>query len=333
MKKVLKVLGVLLLLLILGAAGGFFYIKKSYPKAGPVVEVKINSDSATIARGAYLANHVANCVACHSPRRLDVFGIPPIEDSIGKGGLRFDHNLGFPGVFYTKNITPAGIGDWTDAEIYHALTTGVRKNGEPLFPFMPYTHYRTADPEDIKAIIAYIRTLKPIENEVPEAQPDFPLSLIMRTIPSPADPQERPSMSDTLKYGAYMFNLAGCNDCHTPMDKGQPIAGMEMAGGSEYKLIGCGTLRSANLTPDMETGIGSWNQQTFMAMFRYYSKPENREVNWKDRGYQTIMPWLEYSGMTDEDLTAIYKYLRTMKPVKNKVVKFTPEGQDGTAMN
>src|SRR5690606_14763866 len=100
----------------------------------------------------------------------------------GAGGDIFDHSMQFPGVFVSANITPSGIGEWTDGELYRLITTGVKRDGNPIFPIMPYQSYGKLDPEDIKSVIAYIRTLEPVETNHPVSKPDFPFSLIMRTI-------------------------------------------------------------------------------------------------------------------------------------------------------
>jgi mono/diheme cytochrome c family protein len=328
LKKVLRVLGVLVILIILVAAGGYIYMKKAFPKAGPVVSIpKIVADSATLARGNYLANHVADCNGCHSARNLSYFGFPEYEDSLGKGGLHFSHDFEFPGDIYARNITPTNLGKYTDEQLYHVITTGEDFNHEALFPVMPYTHYKTADPEDIKAIIAYIRTLKPQEYQAPAPQIDFPVNLIIRTVPSPATPGKRPDVSDQLAYGKYMFNLAGCEDCHTPMVKGQFDTTKTLAGGHTFHFQGIGTVTAANITPDMKTGIGSWSKEDFVRAFKQYDSPDKKKIPWKEKGFQTVMPWMMYSGMNETDLGAIYAYLRTFKPIENQIIKFRPEGQ------
>src|SRR5690606_18891685 len=124
-------------------------------------------------RGKYLANSVALCVDCHSTRDWSRFAGPMLPDSIGGGGEVFDQQLGFPGRWYAANITPYALGDWTDGEVYHAITTGVNKKGKALFPIMGYHRFGKMDEEDIKSIVAYIRTFAPVERIIPEGQPDF----------------------------------------------------------------------------------------------------------------------------------------------------------------
>jgi len=85
-------------------------------------------------------------------------------------------------------------------------------------------------------------------------------------------------------------------------------------------------VRSANITPDMETGIGKWNKYQFVSKFKQYDNPDAHNIPVKPNDFNTVMPWMMYSGMTEEDLSAIYAYLRTVKPVSNKVVKFSQQG-------
>jgi hypothetical protein len=329
LRKIFKILGYLLLLVIVLFAGGFTYLKTAFPKDGKVEKVTINQkDTALISRGRYLVEALAGCTDCHSPRNVAYFGCPPYRDSIGKGGMKFTKDFEFPGTIYSKNITPAGIGKWTDEQLYHTVTTGVNPEGEVLFPLMPYNHIGKADPEDVKAMLAYIRTLKPLEGKYPSHDLDFPVNFMIAMAPEPAMPMKRPQPSDTLAYGTYLFNLGACNECHTPRDsKGNLIEELTMAGGHEFKLTGMGTVRSANLTPDVETGIGNWTKDKFIDAFKFFDNPENQKIPWQKRGYQTVMPWIAHSALTRDDLAALYKYLRTVKPVKHVVVKWTPESQ------
>jgi mono/diheme cytochrome c family protein len=157
---------------------------------------------------------------------------------------------------------------------------------------------------------------------VPESTLHFPLNLIVRTIPAPANPQPVPPLSDTLAYGEYLVTIASCADCHTPSKEGKPVPGMDFAGGAEFNLP-FGLVRSANITPDEETGIGSWDRQEFLDRFKEYADSAASHRPVKQGNFNTIMPWLVYAGMTEDDLGAIYAYLRTQKPVENRVITFT----------
>lgn len=321
MKKALKVLGYALVCLILLIGIAILYVKAALPDVGRAPVLTITYTPEKIERGKYLANYVAVCTDCHSTRDWSQFSGPLVEGTLGKGGERFDQQMGFPGVFYSKNITPAGISRYTDGELFRVITTGVTREGKAMFPVMPYNHYGQMDPEDIEAIIAYIRSLTVIDNVVPESEADFPMSLIINTIPVKASPQKRPSQSDQLAYGRYMVNVASCLDCHTPVEKGQVISDSSFSGGRAFAMPG-GLLRSSNITPDKATGIGTWTEEVFVNKFKMYAAPDYQLPVVKPGEYNSIMPWKMYSGMTKEDLAAIYQYLQSIKPIENNVVRF-----------
>jgi mono/diheme cytochrome c family protein len=324
MRKVLKVLGILLGIIIIFIAGAAIYIKKALPDVGEAPILKIESTPEKIERGKYLANHVMICMDCHSTRQWNYFGGPMKPDSLGMGGELFDQSMGFPGTIHAANITPAGIGSWTDGEVFRAITTGVRRNGKPIFPVMPYHNYGKVDPEDIQAIIAYVRTLPAIENKVEESSYDFPMNFIINTIPARSSPGKRPSSTDRIAYGKYVVTAAGCGECHTPFDKGQFDTTKFLAGGRTFQLPG-GDVTSANLTPDHETGIGKLSKEAFMGKFIAYrdSAFAHRQINFMT-DFATVMPWPVYAGMKDDDLSAIYDYLASLQPIKQSIVKFEP---------
>lgn len=324
MKKVFKVLGYLVLVLVIVVAGLLTYVKVALPNVGPASEMKVAMTPENIERGRYLANCVTVCMDCHSTRDWSKFSGPLTPGTLGKGGDKFDQSVGMPGVYHARNITPAGISRYTDGELFRTITTGVDKEGKALFPLMPYPYYANMDPEDVKCIIAYIRTLQPIENKVPAPVSDFPMNFILNTIPKKANPTKRPEMSDTLAYGAYMVNAAGCRECHTQVDKGQIIPELAFQGGREFKFPDGRIVRSANITPDMETGIGNWSQDAFINRFKSYGDSSYVAPTVGANDFNSIMPWTMYGKMKREDLAAIYTYLRALKPVAHTVIKFTP---------
>ncbi len=322
MKKLFKVLLFVFLLLIAGAAGGYFYIMNAFPKVAAAPDIRIESTPELVKRGEYLFNNVCGCADCHSSRDYSKLAGPFVEGTVGKGGSEFNEEFGLPGKFFAKNITPAGLKGWTDGEIFRAITEGVSKDNEPLFPLMPYPNFGKMDKNDVYAIIAYLKTLKPIENTVPVRSVNFPVNLIMRSIPGKNDLTPMPDKSNTVEYGKYLTNSAGCNDCHTPQVKGEFQMNQYLAGGREFKLPGGITVRSANISPDMQTGIGSWTKENFIQKFRTFSKDKYIPTEVKQGEFNTVMPWTFLSNMTDEDLSAIYDYLRTIVPIPNRVTKY-----------
>ena len=299
------------------------YIKFVLPdiEEAPVLSVELTPER--IARGEYLANHVTVCIDCHSTRDWSRFSGPPTEGTFGKGGDPFDQKFGFPGAYYAKNITPAGISRYSDGELFRTITTGVNKEGEALFPVMPFHYYGQMDEDDIKSIIAYIRTLKPIENEVPKSKSDFPMNFIINTIPHKASFTKLPEKSDVLNYGKYLTNAAACIDCHTQFEKGSLVAGTEFGGGREFPFPDGSVVRSANISSDEDTGIGGWDDETFVSLFKAHSDSATLATKLNPGDFNSIMPWTMYGGMKEEDLKAIFAYLKTVAPIKNEVTKFT----------
>ncbi|WP_339712051.1 c-type cytochrome [Cyclobacterium amurskyense] len=306
-----------LLILIIGS---LVYIQMILPDVGnPPENMKLSTSSETLNRGKYLANHVMICIDCHSQRDFSLFSGPPIPGTEGSGGEVFDHAMGFPGTFISPNITPAHLTSYSDGELFRLITTGVKKDGDPIFPIMPYANYGKMDKEDILSVIAYIRTLSPIEKVQPTSEPDFPFSLIMRTIPQRAEFSTRPPESDAIAYGKYLVNAAACNDCHTKFENGK-YTGEHLAGGRVFNMPDGNILTSPNLTPH-KTGLGNWTKEQFIERFKQY-EDRNKLGKVQAGEMQTIMPWNMYAGMTVKDLGAIYTYIQSLKPVDNQVNKF-----------
>jgi mono/diheme cytochrome c family protein len=321
MKKFKKILSIFLILVVVSLVSGYVYFNKQFPKVGEAPNIKIEATPTRLERGKYLFNSVTACVDCHSGRDFTKFSAPLVPGTEGMGGMVFDESLGLPGTFYARNITPYGVGNWTDGELLRAITEGVSKDGRVLFPIMPYLSFGKMDREDIYSIIAYVRSLPSIKNDVPESKAKFPVNFMMKTIPVPGNPQPKPSENDKPAYGKYLVNSADCMTCHTPEHDGEFDMKKMFAGGTEFPMPGNMIIRSANLTPDPETGIGNWTKEQFIARFKQCSTPEFRNIPVKQGDFQTIMPWWMYSQMTESDLGAIYEYLRTVQPINNKVEK------------
>jgi mono/diheme cytochrome c family protein len=321
-KRIFKIGRYTFLVLIIFVCCGMMYLKFALPSV-PLEDIHVDITAARVERGDYLFNRVAQCVSCHSEREIDKLTMPVKPGTIGEGGEDFNRRLGFPGSYTAANITPYGLGHWTDAEIFRAITSGVSKDGHALFPIMPYLNYGRVDKEDIYSIIAYVRTLKPIQKEKRADEYDFPMNFIINTIPQKPHFQTKPEASDSVHYGEYLVSIASCIHCHTQEDKGKLIPGLEFGGGRKFPLPTGGTLHSANISPDMETGIGAWTREMFIQRFRLYADSSFKPSLVQKNSFNSIMPWTNFSKMTTEDLSAIYAYLRTIKAVKNKVVKFS----------
>ncbi|HJP03407.1 MAG TPA: cytochrome C [Gammaproteobacteria bacterium] len=313
-----KIIIALLAVVVLGAAWFVFNFTVLLPRDIPVPEITLPTAPEEIERGRYLATHVAVCMDCHSRRNWDYFAGPIIPGTLGKGGEVFDRSTGLPGVLTSKNITPYNLGDWSDGELFRAITGGLQKDGDALFPLMPYDAYRTMDERDVLAIMAYLRTIAPIENDVGDHELDFPLSLIVNSIPLEAE-LSTVNRDDPLEYGEYLATLSGCTWCHTPINATQQlIPEQSLAGGHDF-FMGGFIVRAANISPDVETGIGSWSEEQFIARFREYQGEAGRSIPLGEEGYNSLMPWTMYADMTDADLGAIYTFLMQSEPRSNKV--------------
>lgn len=312
-KLVMAVIG----LVLVGTAGFFFYFGVMLPRPIPIPDIRLPTDEASIERGRYLANHVAVCMDCHSRRDWSYFSGPLVPGTLGQGGERFDASTGLPGLVISKNITPAAIASWSDGELHRAITGGLRPDGSALFPLMPYDAYRFMPYEDVLAIMAYLRTLPPIRNEVPARKLDFPLNLIVNSIPRAAEP--RPvNRADPVDYGRYLATIGGCIWCHTPVDeRQQSVPELTLAGGHEFPMGGF-VVRAANITPDRDTGIGTWSREDFIARFRRYQGAAGL-IPVRSGDFNSPMSWTRYADMTEEDLSALYAFLMQSRPILNRV--------------
>ncbi|TKC07475.1 c-type cytochrome [Pedobacter frigoris] len=317
MKK-LKVLAIILVSIVLIALSGGLFVNFALPNVGTAPTVKVDITPERVLRGKYLANHVAACMDCHSSRNWEQYAGPMVDGTLGGGGEKFEENMGFPGKIYSSNITPHTLSSWTDGEILKAITTGESKDGRALFPVMAYPRFGKMDQEDIYSIIAYIRLLKPISKNIPQTALNFPVNLINKTLPTKANFQKIPSEADTVKYGGYLVNAAGCIDCHSKTDKGKIIEGTEFGGGMEFKFP-TGTLTAPNITMHKTNGLGNWTKDAFIARFKFYVDSNYKAESVGTTVLNTTMPWTMYAGMKETDLAAIYGYLKSLKPSPNKV--------------
>lgn len=262
---------------------------------------------ALVKRGAYLVNGPAACANCHTPRNPD-FSLKQGMDFAG------GFELVDPAFHvFTANITPdpdTGIGKWTDEQIIKAIREGVDPEGHVIFPPMPVPTYNNMSDDDVKAIVAYLRTLKPIHNEVPESTWNIP----QQAMP-PAKGAAAPPMSDKVAYGGYIVNsVAHCFECHTtPGANGAPDFAHHLgAGGMSIELGPNMAIRTANITPDPETGIGKWTDEQIKTALTEGLTPTGGHIS-------PPMPFPWFKNMTPEDLDAVVAYLRTIPPVNNKV--------------
>jgi mono/diheme cytochrome c family protein len=323
MRKAFRVILLILSGVIVLAGGLIFYVKAALPNVGAPQDLSIQLTPGRITRGEYLANHVAACTDCHSQRDWNIYAGPLKPGTFGAGGEKFGKEIGFPGTLYSSNITPYALGSWTDGELFRAVTTGVNKNGKALFPLMAYHSFGRMDPEDIMSVIAYVRTLPSVKSDIPARQLDFPLSFLVNTFPAAANPEKKPDSNNIMAYGRYLTTMADCVECHSKVNKGSRVKGSEFGGGRTFDFPNGTVATSANITPDKETGIGSWDRSLFIHKFRQYADSSYHPKQIGADDFNTPMPWLAYSRMQEKDLAAIYAYLQTVKPLHNPIKTFS----------
>jgi mono/diheme cytochrome c family protein len=317
-----KVLFVLLLLIVAIPACGLGYLYLRQPAQAPPSAVKVSMAPERIERGRYIFTTLSECDGCHSERDFTRVGGPVVVSGRGKGNILSDFEKGFPGQVVAPNITPdmeTGIGSWTDGEKIRAIREGIDKSGRALFPMMPYQAFAHMSDYDVESVVAFLDSLPPIKNALPATQLSFPTNLMIKGAPQPVARVPEPDRGNKLKYGEYLVTLADCGGCHTQAEKGQPLPGMEFAGGNKFETI-IGTVLSANISQDMDTGIGKWNEEHFLKKFadyKEYAAVGPPKATGPDAF--TLMPWLPFSQLNQEDLSAIFTYLKTVKPVKNYV--------------
>src|SRR5215467_13275489 len=260
------------------------------PKARPLTGRKFEASPTRRARGQYLVESLGDCFGCHGEHDWKKHDAPLIAGT-------------------------AGAGNWTDDQLARAIREGIGHDGRALFPFMPYPDLRIMSDEDLASVIVYIRSIPPVHKALPKTEIIFPVKYLIRNVPQPVtEPVPEPDRSNPTVYGKYLVSVAGCTDCHTPQSKGQNIPGMDFAGG--FILEGpWGRVASTNITPDA-SGISYYDEALSIQTMRTgYVKA--RELN-------QIMPWWHFRNLTDDDLKAMFAYLRTLKPVKHQVDNTEP---------
>jgi mono/diheme cytochrome c family protein len=281
------------------------------PRTRPLTNRTFERTPQRLERGHYIATALSGCSYCHTPHDWTAPGTPMIAGKEGAGDVQ--PYAALPGRIVAPNLTPdpeTGAGTWTDDQLARAIREGVGHDGRALFPMMPYTSYRNMSDEDLASVVVYLRSLPAVHNQLPVTEMIFPVNYLIRGVPEPVTALVADAdSSDQLKYGAHLAELARCANCHTPMVRGQPIPGMEFAGG--FTFTGSwGTVASANITPD-PSGISYYDEALFLSVLR------SGQV--KARKLSPIMPVMVYKNLTDYDLKAIFAFLRTTKAVKHRV--------------
>ncbi len=255
-------------------------------------------------RGAYLMNGVVACGNCHSPKGPDG---KPVAGQELSGGEAIVAPI-FTAV--PSNITPdpdAGIGKWTDAQIIDAIRNGKRPDGSIIGPPMPIAFYRDMSDADAKAIVAYLRQVKPSPKKSAKSEFKIPLPPSYGpNVTSVAHPAE----SDKVAYGRYLATALGhCMDCHTPLVEGRNDMSRVGAGGNVFGLPGGGIVKSANLTPANANGVARWTDPQVKSAIQDGVRPDGGQL-------VRLMAFSYYKTMNGPDMDAMTAYIRGLKPAE-----------------
>jgi mono/diheme cytochrome c family protein len=265
-----------------------------------------------IARGKYVFGAAAGC-GCHT--------VP--KQPLNAGGRKYDGPFG---TVYSSNITPdptTGIGTWTDEQIITATRAGRRPNGERLLPVHPYTVFNGMTEQDLRDLVVYLRSVPPVNRPTPPKKITVPLfeSVFLPAWLATFAARETPPTSapvSGLARGEYLARaVAHCGECHTPrtmtmaVDNGRLMAGNPKGRGPEGSAV-------PNITPDRETGIGSWTEEQIADYLGTGNKPDG------DVAGGLMMEVIQgssagYKDLTKADREAIAKYLKSIPAVKNRI--------------
>jgi mono/diheme cytochrome c family protein len=266
-------------------------------------------------RGFYLANTLMACGNCHTPRDADGRAI---SDRPFSGGL----TSATPAFIATApNITPdleTGIGSWSDAEIKRALVEGVRPDhgrlaGVPLAAIMPANFYKALLPDDLDAIVAYLRGLRPVRNEAPD--PVYKVAVRRDPYPDAEAGFSRIMLADPVRRGAYLVTIGHCMECHSAWSRGVSDfkTGLGRGGRAFPAREGAptGSLASiaANITSDPAAGIGAWTDAEIKRAITHGIARDGRAL-------KQPMAYASYAGLSEADLADIVAYLRTVPPLQ-----------------
>lgn len=314
MKKAFRYVLILLAVVVV-AAGGFaaFVAIRGIPTfEAKAVNVQVAATPERIERGARISSMLCN--DCH------------YNPQTGRlTGLRLD-DIGQFGAVYARNITndpEYGIGKWTDGQLIYLLRTGIAPDGRFL-PVM--AKLSKMSDEDMQSIVAFLRSNHKWVQASKVPQPPSQYSFLAKFVtnigaispmPYPEAPVPEPDTTNLVKWGEYIaLNKAECYTCHsrdfTKNDYANPPKSEGFfGGGNGFTMPGGHTIYSANITMDEETGIGKWSEEDFVKAVKYGAPPGNRPA--------LRPPMKPYTGLSENEVRAVYAYLKTVPKIKNKV--------------
>jgi mono/diheme cytochrome c family protein len=260
-----------------------------------------------VERGSYLVNSVGACGNCHTPRQQ---GVPDLSKRLSGGFQTFDEPW-----FTVKgaNITPdkeTGVGNWSDDDLRKALLEGVRPNGVQLAPVMPYGFYKIMAPADIDAIIAYLRSVPAIRNEVPA--PQYKAQQVAARPPGADKPMSETDLKDPVKRGFYLSSIAHCMACHSRTSEANPpdFKSAYGKGGREFRGP-FGTSVAANISAHPKAGLGGWSDAELRRALTEGVSRDGRKLKPPMIDYVAY-----YKTWSPEDMDALIAWIRTIPPIE-----------------
>lgn len=265
------------------------------------------TSAALLARGDYLVNVIGACSNCHTPRDKGQLDMTKL---LSGGFQTFDEAW-----FKVKgaNLTPdpeTGLGKWSDADIKRALIAGKRPNGTPLAPIMPFPLYGMMTPRDLDAMVAYLRSVPAINNQV--QTPEYKKEQFSVAYPDAARPFTEDELKDPVKRGAYLAGLGHCMACHSRrhIDSPPDFKGAWGAGGREF-VSPAGKVIGANISQHKEKGLGAWSDAEIKRAMTDAISRDGRKLK---------PPMLDYANywkkLAPEDLDALVAWMRTIPPIE-----------------
>jgi mono/diheme cytochrome c family protein len=251
-------------------------------------------------RGTYLMRSIVACGNCHTPKGPQG-DVPDMELA---GGVTFQEDV-FTAV--SPNITPdrdTGVGKWTGAQIIAAIREGKRPDGTIIGPPMPIALYRGMSDEDVSAIVAYLRSVKPIANKTAKSQYKIPLPPSYGPAVTGVAPVPR---ADKVAYGKYLAGPLGhCVECHsTPGANGAPDVVNQTGGGGMQFNGPWGVSHAPNITP---AALAKYSDDDIENAITKGVRPDGSHL-------MPPMAYGYYRNIAPADLDAIVAYLRTLKPL------------------
>jgi mono/diheme cytochrome c family protein len=290
LKQALRLAGFLsgsLVVLVVLAGGGVYLNAQRLVRqrhTNPVQDITVERSPEAIARGRYLVSALPGCVGCHSSN-------PGAEQPV-LDGHPFTEVTALVSVV-APNLTPGGpLQNWTDGEIVRAIREGVAKDGHALL-LMPSDEYRLLPDEDVRSIVAYLRSSEPVitHDASPRSMTMLGTMLVGAGLFSLSDQPSVPEVTapprgPTAEYGAHLADTASCRVCHGP------------------------ALDAENVRPGPPPGpnlrvVKGWTEQQFIRAMREGIDPSGKRLS-------DAMPWRQYGRGTDDDLRALYQYLKSL---------------------